>query len=36
MLDVNLIRNNPDGVKDGISKKGTSPKLVDDFLALDS
>lgn len=35
MLDVNLIRNNPDAVKDGVSKKGTSPKLVDDFLALD-
>ena len=35
MLDVNLIRNNPDHVKDGISKKGTDPKLVDDFLALD-
>lgn len=35
MLDVNLIRNNPDEVKDGISKKGASPKLVDNFLALD-
>ena len=35
MLDVNLIRNNPDEVKDGISKKGASPKLVDDFLAVD-
>ena len=35
MLDVNLIRNNPDQVKNGISKKGANPKLVDDFLALD-
>lgn len=35
MLDVNLIRNNSDQVKDGISKKGVNPKLVDDFLALD-
>ncbi len=35
MLDVNLIRNNPQEVKDGISKKGASPKLVDNFLDLD-
>lgn len=35
MLDVNLIRNNPDRIKEGISKKGVSPALVDDFLALD-
>ena len=36
MLDINLIRNNPDEVKDGIAKKGASPKLVDKFLALDT
>lgn len=35
MLDINLIRNNPDQVKDGISKKGADSKLVDDFLTLD-
>lgn len=35
MLDVNLIRNNPQEVKDGISKKGADPKLVDEFLTLD-
>ena len=35
MLDVNLIRRNPEEVKKGIAKKNFSPKLVDDFLALD-
>ncbi len=35
MLDIDLIRNNPEEVKQGISKKGADPKLVDDFLALD-
>ena len=35
MLDVNLIRNNPDLVKQGIASKNVEPKLVDDFLALD-
>ncbi len=35
MLDIDLIRNNPEEVKQGISKKGANPKLVDDFLALD-
>lgn len=35
MLDVNLIRENPEKVKDGISKKGASPQLVDNFLTLD-
>ena len=35
MLDINLIRNNPGVVKEGISKKGADPKLVDDFLTLD-
>lgn len=35
MLDINLIRQNPDKVKKGISTKNASPKLVDKFLALD-
>ncbi len=35
MLDINLIRNNPDLVKQGIVSKNVEPKLVDDFLALD-
>ncbi len=35
MLDINLIRNNPDRVKKGIASKNADPKLVDDFLALD-
>lgn len=35
MLDVNLIRNNPDAVREGISFKKADPQLVDDFLILD-
>ena len=35
MIDINLLRKDPQQVKDGISKKGTDPKLVDNFLALD-
>jgi len=35
MLDINLIRNNPDFVKKGIEKKKVDPKLVDKFLRLD-
>lgn len=35
MIDINLIRKNPEEVKKGIAKKNASPKLVDDFLALD-
>ncbi len=35
MLDINLIRNNPEEVKQGVSKKGFSPRIIDDFLALD-
>jgi len=35
MLDVNLIRENPEKVKRGIEKKGVDPKLVDKFLRLD-
>ena len=35
MLDINLIRQNPELVKNGIAAKNANPKLVDDFLALD-
>jgi len=35
MLDVNLIRQNPEKVKEGIKAKNSNAKLVDDFLALD-
>ncbi len=35
MLDPNLIREKPDFVKEGISKKGADPKLIDKFLAID-
>ncbi len=35
MLDVNLIREDPEKVKKGIEKKGVDPKLVDKFLRLD-
>ncbi|MFH0712579.1 MAG: serine--tRNA ligase [Candidatus Jorgensenbacteria bacterium] len=35
MLDINLIRQNPEKVKEGIEKKGTDPKLVDRFLRFD-
>lgn len=35
MLDINLIRQNPEKAKEGIVKKNFDPKLVDDFLALD-
>ena len=35
MLDVNIIRENPDKVREGVQKKGVDPKLVDDFLAVD-
>jgi len=35
MLDVNLIRKNPDEVKKGLKAKNADPKLVDNFLELD-
>lgn len=35
MLDIKFIRENPDLVKSGITKKNADPKLVEDFLALD-
>lgn len=35
MLDVNLIRNDPDGIKKGVAEKHADPKLVDKFLRLD-
>lgn len=36
MLDVNLIRKDPEVVKKGIASKNADPKLVDDFLSLDN
>jgi len=35
MLDPNLIREQPDLVKEGIKNKGVSPDLVDKFLEVD-
>lgn len=35
MLDINLIRNEPDKVKEGVLKKGTDSKMVDRFLRVD-
>ncbi|MFA5386664.1 MAG: serine--tRNA ligase [Candidatus Paceibacterota bacterium] len=35
MLDINLIRQNPEKVKKGIASKNVDPKLVDDFLVVD-
>lgn len=35
MLDIKLLREEPDRVKRGIKAKGANPKLVDNFLALD-
>ena len=35
MLDLNLIRNNPTAVKNGIASKNADPALVDKFLELD-
>ncbi len=36
MLDVNLIRTNPEAVRAGIKTKNADPKLVDQFLKLDT
>lgn len=36
MLDINLIRQNPEKVKQGVLAKNIDPKLVDDFLVLDN
>lgn len=35
MLDINLIRKNPDVVKKGVGAKKIQPTLVDEFLVLD-
>lgn len=35
MLDINLIRKNPDQVKSGLKLKNVDPALVDKFLELD-
>jgi len=36
MIDVKLLREEPEKVKDGIAKKNKDPKLVDRFLELDN
>lgn len=35
MLDPNIIREKPDFVKESISKKGTDPQIIDEFLKID-
>ena len=35
MLDINLIREHPDTVKEGVKKKNVDPQLVDEFLGVD-
>jgi Seryl-tRNA synthetase len=35
MLDPNLIRTQPEFVKEGIKNKGSDPALVDKFLEID-
>jgi len=35
MLDIKLIRQNPEKVKEGVRKKGANPKIVDRLLELD-
>jgi seryl-tRNA synthetase len=35
MLDIKLIRENPDAVKKGIARKGAEPGLVDEVLGID-
>src|SRR5260221_10498973 len=35
MLDIRIIRDQPDSVKDGLSKVGADPSMVDQVLALD-
>ncbi len=36
MLDLDLIRHQPERVKQGVSQKGTDPRLIDDIIALDA
>ena len=36
MIDINLLREQPEEIKRGIAAKGANPKLVDDFLTADS
>ena len=35
MLDIKFIRENPEGVKEGVSRKGEDPLRVDDAIRLD-
>ncbi len=36
MLDIKLLREEPEKVKQGVADKGVDPKLIDVFLALDA
>ncbi|MEK7464534.1 MAG: serine--tRNA ligase [Patescibacteria group bacterium] len=36
MLNINLIRQNPEKVKEGVAKKNIDPKLIDRFLRFDT
>ena len=36
MLDIKLIRTNPQHIKEGIARKGANPDLVDEALRLDA
>lgn len=35
MLDIKLIRENPEEVKKGIARKGADPKLIDELIMID-
>ena len=35
MLNIKLIRNEPDKVKEGLASRGIDPSIVDDVLELD-
>lgn len=35
MLDIKLIRDNPDKVREGLKKRNKDPKIVDNFLTVD-
>lgn len=35
MIDINLLRSDPEKVKQGVSKKGVVPSLIDDILKTD-
>ena len=35
MLDIRLIRSEPEFVKDKVAKRGDDPKVIDEILELD-